>query len=306
MRSAMSRRPSNAVRGDPGGSQRWPKKLTEVDSLERSYSFFTLPCVRFDARKLMERGHAEVRAHRYGNPENFENRHSSRANLRGHGRCLISGLASIAIVESGPSSAEAGSSFDSARNPSKVNTDPSTATAPPPVPSSTTLSGSVPAESRPKSDRRRLLMYAVTAVVVAVIVVVAGTLWIDSVRSKSSGSSTTLTVLVPKLTLYILPAGQFDASQFMTNETATVNGSIDQTGGINVYTMTPAQLFNLSRKGAVSGYEWEKSYVTNGTVYTIDLNFASGAWAVVFLNPSTNPNNSSSVGFLTGLYLQES
>lgn len=146
-------------------------------------------------------------------------------------------------------------------------------------------------------------MYTAGVLAVVLIVVIAGSVVILDIHPKSSATSPNLTVLVPKDTLYIIPYEQFDSSVFTINGTATVNGTIDQTGGINVYTMTPEQVFDLARSGTVSGYEWMTSLVTNGTVYAIDLTFGPGTWNVVFFNPNTNPNNSSSVGFLTGLYL---
>lgn len=160
------------------------------------------------------------------------------------------------------------------------------------------------ASAPPPSGPRRVPLYLVITLAVVIVVVVAGTVAFEMTHRTGGGSSPPPIVLVVKDSLYILPAGQFAASEFTISRNATVNGTIDQTGGINLYTMTPAQVFGLSKSGSLSGYEWTTSLVRNGTVYNIDLTFGPGAWDVVFLDPSTNPSNSSSVGFLSGLYLE--
>lgn len=120
-------------------------------------------------------------------------------------------------------------------------------------------------------------------------------------------SSGTKTVLVPAETLYLLPAEQFDAVVVTTQSAALVNGTISHTGSLFLYTMTVKQEQALAINNSVSGYEWTSGLITNNlTVTYIELTVSPGNWYLIFLNPSTNPNNQSSVGFLTDLTLSES
>ena len=153
--------------------------------------------------------------------------------------------------------------------------------------------------------RLRTRTYVVAAVVIVVLLVIAFYSLVGFYPHATS--SGTKSVLVPVDTLYSLPAEQFDAVVVTTQSTALVNGTFSHTGSLVLYTMTVKQEQALAINDSVSGYEWTSGLITdNLTITYIELNLAPGNWYLIFLNPSTNPNDSSSVGFLTDLTVSES
>jgi hypothetical protein len=152
--------------------------------------------------------------------------------------------------------------------------------------------------SKPPKGRRWLLYEIIAVVVIVVAVVVAYSVTGDFGRS---GDSSSTTVLVPGNTDDSIPAGQFDAISFVITSTSTVSGTLFNSFGIQFYTMSPTELFNLSRTDVVSGYEWTSGPIHNDTTYDVDVSVPPGHWYFVSLNPSlTVPT---ALGYYTALTL---
>jgi hypothetical protein len=125
------------------------------------------------------------------------------------------------------------------------------------------------------------------------------------------GKKSDTTVLVPAGTTYSLPGQQYNAIAMNLQKTGMVSGTFANTLGITLYTMTPAELLELSRTGVVSGYSWTSGRIANLTVTHLSLTFQVGEWDLVFLNqdgPTPDPFNlpsfnTTSVAFYTELTL---
>ncbi len=113
-------------------------------------------------------------------------------------------------------------------------------------------------------------------------------------------------VLIPADSYYKLPADQFSAVAFIATEQSTLSGTFTSTAGINVYTMTPAEVVSLARTGLVSDYSWTSGHLANLTVTNLSVSVPAGSWNLVFLNtdnPTLNPiwTNVTIVGFYTDI-----
>lgn len=150
----------------------------------------------------------------------------------------------------------------------------------------------------PRSRSRTYVAVAVTIVVVVIVLAYV----LTGGFQRPSGSSTT--VLVPADTVFSLPVDQFSGVSFIISTNATLNGTISESYGLQLYTMSPPQYQHLLTKGNLSGYEWTSGVLPNDTIYNIELTVPPGAWVLVFANPN-NPQTllSTSVGFFTDLTL---
>jgi hypothetical protein len=162
--------------------------------------------------------------------------------------------------------------------------------------------GSAPAPTEPTPKPRRTAYVVIAVVIVAVMLVAAYGLTGGFKRSSSGPSES---VLVPEGADYSLPVAQFNGVTItIPSGNATVNGTIADSYGLQIFTMTPAQFEYLSIKGDFGGYEWTSGVLANATIYNINLVFGPGQWVVVFYNP--NPVHTfltTSVGFYTNLVL---
>jgi hypothetical protein len=145
--------------------------------------------------------------------------------------------------------------------------------------------------------------------IVAVIVIVVGLIIaayaLNVLFHKPSSSTPTKTILAQEGTFYSIPVSQFNGIAFQNSGTAVVNGTFSNTYPLILYTMTPTQFENLSKKGVVPGYEWTSGTIGGNTVTNLNLVVQPGAWVLVFLNPSTNPITgvTTLVGFYSDLTL---
>ncbi len=148
-------------------------------------------------------------------------------------------------------------------------------------------------------------MYAIVAVVIAVVVVASAAALTDGFRKPSSGPPTT--ILVTEGTIDSLPIEQFnDITVTVNSGSATVNGSVVDSFGLQLYTMNLSQVHYLIVKGVVGTYLWTSGALGNATTYNIDLVFETGQWALVFDNPNAPQTYlTTSVGFTTNLDLIE-
>ncbi|HTP54389.1 MAG TPA: hypothetical protein VML94_05460 [Thermoplasmata archaeon] len=126
-------------------------------------------------------------------------------------------------------------------------------------------------------------------VVVAVILIAGSIVGAYSVTggfrtSRATGPA----VLLPELAYYTLPGGQFNAVDFTAQGPSVVNGTFENTEGITLYQMTPAQALSLSKTGVVGTYEWTSGRIANLTVTNLNLQVPAGAWSLIFLN-ADNP-----------------
>ena len=147
-------------------------------------------------------------------------------------------------------------------------------------------------------------MFRVLTIAVAVIAVgaVVGAYVLTDGFHRTSGSKPV--VLEPLDAFFTLPGGQFSAIDFSIQSTEVVNGTFDNTQGITLYTMTPAEELSLTKTGVVGGYTWTSGRIANLTIYELDRAVAPGVWDLVFLN-SANASlfNTTIVTFFTPLTL---
>ena len=137
------------------------------------------------------------------------------------------------------------------------------------------------------------------AVVVVVVVVVSVLVVFDGLGKSSSGMNGR--VLVSNQTLDSIPAEQFDAIAITVSTNSSVTGTLYDTLGIAIYTMTPSELSSFSRTDVISGYVWTSGPIKGNSVYHLDVSLAPGAWYLVFNNPSTI--NTTAIAFYSDLTL---
>ena len=150
--------------------------------------------------------------------------------------------------------------------------------------------------SPPRSSRRKWT-YAAIAVVVVVVLIVAGYAIVLG-RPRSSTNSMG-TVLVPAGTLYSLPFEQYNAVIFANTAPVTVQSTLTNVGGAQLYVMSPAQYFTLVNTYNVTGYEWTSGAIQSNTYYHLSISIPAGSWDLVFSN--SVPGNSTAIGFYTSL-----
>jgi len=156
-----------------------------------------------------------------------------------------------------------------------------------------------------RGHRSRVIAIAVA--VVAVGAVTGGVLFASYLHPAASRGPV---VLLPELSYYTLPGGQFNAVTFTTQGPAVVNGTFTNTEGITLYQMTPAQVLSLSKTGSIGSYEWSSGRISNLTITYLNLAVPEGAWSIIFLN-ADNPGvylhgaytNTTIVTFYTPLVL---
>jgi hypothetical protein len=150
-----------------------------------------------------------------------------------------------------------------------------------------------------KSPGRRLLRtYAIIIVVIVVVMVLAAYVITGGFHGNNTSRVSTL---IASDTEDSIPGGQFDAVSFVTSSSAIVNGTVYNTFGITLYTMTPNQYLNYSKTLNPSGHEWTSGRIKNDTVYSIDVTVQPGDWDFVFSDPWET--NATAIGFYTALTL---
>ena len=154
---------------------------------------------------------------------------------------------------------------------------------------------------KPRSNTRLTVIAAIIIVVGLVIAAYALTV----VFHKSGNTSPQSAVLAAEGTYYSIPIFQFNGVAFSNSGTAEINGTFTNTYGLILYTMTPTQFENLSKKGVVPGYEWTSGTIGHNTIYSLNLEVQPGAWVLVFANPNTNETTliTTLVGFYSNLTL---
>jgi len=122
---------------------------------------------------------------------------------------------------------------------------------------------------------------------------------------KTGSSAPAVTILAAEGTYYSIPAFQFNGVAFQNSGTAVVNGTFAVTYGLILYTMSPMQFENLTKKGIVPGYDWTSGRIGNNSIYNLNLEVQPGAWVLVFANPNTNQTTllTTLVGFYSNLTL---
>jgi len=158
------------------------------------------------------------------------------------------------------------------------------------LPARSPLSG---VQSKPRS---RLVVVASVAVVI--VLVFGAYLFLETIHKPGSSS---VSVLVPKDTLFSIPGSQFNAIAFTISSNSVIEGTFYDTFGIIVYTLTPSELDHLAKTGLIPSYEWTSGKIANSSVEILNLNVSAGAWDLAFVNP--NELNTTLVGFYTELTL---
>jgi hypothetical protein len=133
----------------------------------------------------------------------------------------------------------------------------------------------------PASPKRLWLIGLV--VLVGVLCAVSALYEIERGREPAG---TNARVLVGAPSYAWLPQEQFNSVAFVVAGTATISGVFSDTNGLVVYLMTPSQLVNLTRNGVPGGYYWTSGAVPSPTHYELSLVVGTGAWDLVFYNPS--------------------
>jgi hypothetical protein len=152
-------------------------------------------------------------------------------------------------------------------------------------------------ERRPSPQRRRTLYVAVT-VLVALAIIGSVLVLTGGVRSSRG---TNASVLVPVDTVFTIPGSQYNALTFLVSTNSTISGTITNSFGLVLYTLTPSELVSLAKTGSVPGYEWTSGSIANQAITHIHVTVPAGSWDFVFVNP--NVYNTTVVGFWTDLTL---
>jgi hypothetical protein len=149
----------------------------------------------------------------------------------------------------------------------------------------------------PSGRSRRTWVYVGIAIVVVLVVVVSAvglTMW-----GPSKGASGSRTVIEPAGTLDVLVADQYDAVVIAQHSASTVQGTITNIGGAQVYVMTPGEYFVLVNTYNITGYEWTSGPIPSDTYYNLAVTIPVGSWDLVFA--SSVPGTNVTIGFYSDL-----
>lgn len=117
-----------------------------------------------------------------------------------------------------------------------------------------------------------------------------------------STNSTMSEVLVPKNTLFSIPPTQFNSISINITTNSVINGTFYSNYGVDLYVLTPSAFHTLTVDGKVPSSEWSSGgLVGNASTVFLNLDVPTGAWVLVYLNPSRIVT--SYVGFYTDLTL---
>ena len=152
--------------------------------------------------------------------------------------------------------------------------------------------------SRPRSRGRWRLEIAI-AVVIVVGTIVATYVVVEMDHKSPSSSGGGGTVLVPAGTLWALPADEPNAILFSQNSSVSVEGTITNAGGAQVYIMTPGQYFTFVTTYNITGYEWTSGPIATGTYYNLAVTIPAGGWDLVFA--SSVPDTATAIGIYSNL-----
>lgn len=153
-------------------------------------------------------------------------------------------------------------------------------------------------------------IWVVVAAVLLVVVAGFGAYLVTNDVLHPKGTSGV--ILIPKGKWFSIPGDQYNDVAFVAGQSSILNGTITNSGGLNLYLMTPAELLSLSKTGQVGGSTWASGRIANLTVTHLNLPVSAGSWDLVFLNsdgpvPPTylgnSPLNTTIVGFWTDLTL---
>lgn len=106
-------------------------------------------------------------------------------------------------------------------------------------------------------------------------------------------------MIVPAGTLYSLPVDQYNAVIFSVTAPATVQATLTNVGGAQLYLMTPSEYLHLVLTYNVSGYEWTSGPIQSDTYYQLGLTIPVGSWDLAFTCPVAG--NATAIGFYSNL-----
>lgn len=161
---------------------------------------------------------------------------------------------------------------------------------------------SVPAKRRGNPAGPGPAIYAV--IVIVMISAVVGSVYFatDGFHRNSGGSSGT--ILIANQTSWSIPISQFNGVAFIASANGTVNGTLYESGGLQIYTMTPTQYAKYIKTDVVPGYEWTSGRIANDSVYTLGVAVPAGQWDLAFSDPFSNITYANTlVAFYTNLVL---
>lgn len=159
-----------------------------------------------------------------------------------------------------------------------------------------------PPKSRPDPSGPSLLIYAV--VIILVVAVVAGAVYFSTGGFHRSSTGSTGTILIANQTQWSIPITQFNGVAFITQDNGTVNGTLYESAGLEIYTMTPTQYAKYAKTDIVPGYEYTSGLIANDSLYEIGIDITVGQWYLVFSDPFSNITYANTlVAFYTNVVL---
>ena len=139
---------------------------------------------------------------------------------------------------------------------------------------------------RPDPSGPRPLVYA--AIIVVVIVAVAGVAYVVTGGFHRNSNGTSEVILITNQTQWSIPIGQFNGIAFIAGHNSSVNGTLYESGGLQIYTMTPTQYARYIKTDVVPGYEWTSGRIANDSLYQLAISVSAGQWDVAFSDPFLN------------------
>jgi len=158
--------------------------------------------------------------------------------------------------------------------------------------------------NRRKGDPSGPRFWVYLAIIVVIVAGLAGSVYVATNGFHRNSGSTGPTVIIVNQTSWAIPITQCNAVVFIAPSNSTVNGTLYENGGLDIYTMTPAQYAHYLRYSTIQGYEWTSGVIANNSVYHLDVPVLAGQWDLVFSDPYSNVTYANTlVAFYTNVVL---
>ncbi len=102
--------------------------------------------------------------------------------------------------------------------------------------------------------------------------------------------------VVPNGTVKTVYAGQYYGSEFRTNGSGTLKGSVNANNGITFYLMTPSEYSSFVSSGTPNSYAFTSGDVNSGS---FNFNIDSGTWYAVYYNSNLISSSTITINSLT-------
>ena len=146
------------------------------------------------------------------------------------------------------------------------------------------------------------MTYAV--IIVVVVASLAGGVYFATGGFHRASGGSSGTILIANQTQWSIPITQFNGVAFITQDNGTVKGTLYESSGLEIYTMSPTQYASYVKTDVVPGYEYASGVIANDSVYVIGISVNVGQWYLVFSDPFSNITYANTlVAFYTNVVL---